>query len=1277
MKSSLKLFVFAVSAPMLFIASSVFAQSPASFFDIFTETEARDEICDICNAIQADITEKELIITSINNDLSVADRDLQLLDTEIDLYDRGMEEAQKALETLRNPKDYAESEGRRYNSADHSAMQRRSTNLWNAYKSGDMTAQEYSDEIAKDFDAPDVAKELEKIKKTIEKEILDSITEMEKSKKEAEKDRLDINAQAAELTLKLEESLTELEELLEVHARCELLCKAGQVNVVDLGIKQEERSAVSSFFDIFTGLFTGPSRILPEPTLQPELLQFPIEIIELDLKPVEPIMLPDNFFDIFTGLSDPVALPVPEPTCQVCDPIEKEIANKESELLRKKGIVEMAGDLVKPYLEMEKNGKTMLEEAEKNLDRLKNPTDYVASEGRRYDGADHSAMQVRSQRLWAAYRAGILSAADLEVEWAKDLDDPDVQRELEDIKEELTEELEDVIDDIEEQLEDLEEKMKEFNEELAKLQKEIADCESKLAVMRITLEECQKQCTEIDDVLGFVDDLLKEDLELWELPTNEGDLEDDEDIDDLVTGDFALPYMCCSDVVPGEKCEPCEEEVNDANVEVSSGGFLCDWLGWFCKEKEEESKYEYDDLTRCVRQSDDKNCLKFDVDNNSVFDERDLNTFELALHGPNDLIIPIDPSGLDGNDGLSFDDYDRLGSCFIDIPACDGLGVSLPSSDFIGLSGNDFLLQGGPGGNPIIGGPVPDDFINIGGGGSDILSGGLGDLPTGLFGPGGDDILGDPPGLDLIGPGGNDPVGPLPSSSEPNMQNDSQVQQVVQAAVQRYLQSNPLGPCEKLEVQVRRLRVGNTVRYTVTIKRVRDNSLCPPIEQCPAETHYESIGVPSTEDCTATCQNNGEGCAVIDTLSDGRTCILCAPLAEGGACGDGRREGNEECEDDTQCQYGMTCSQDCTCVEGDDWAKCGNGVLEQGEECESDSACQFGDKCNLETCTCTPVEPESSTECPDLAYKTNSDCLAECSFGECQYKNYKDVNCFFCVPKDFAPSSSSSRSSQKSAEERCDAPTMDKGTCESSCDGECDKSYTTISGLTCYECEERGPVCGDGNVDPGEECDDGNTSNGDGCDAECQVEPEDTESYCPDGTTDNYATCDSQCSAQGGTCVDEGQTGCYGCIVVNCPGGSYKDECPSSCADGCDVVGSQHGVSCYQCKQSCEDTCAQQGYGPENTDHSSAILSELNGYSCVSGANVSIQTATMGSCSCVGEYSLSVDQTPPVCTGTPCGDVTCGSSESCQDGDTTITVNCNWGGWEKIDKHQFRPVVGN
>ncbi|MCX6750834.1 MAG: DUF4215 domain-containing protein [Candidatus Pacearchaeota archaeon] len=50
-----------------------------------------------------------------------------------------------------------------------------------------------------------------------------------------------------------------------------------------------------------------------------------------------------------------------------------------------------------------------------------------------------------------------------------------------------------------------------------------------------------------------------------------------------------------------------------------------------------------------------------------------------------------------------------------------------------------------------------------------------------------------------------------------------------------------------------------------------------------------------------------------------------------------------------------------------------------------------------------------------------------------------------------------------------------------------------------------GPVCGDGNLDIGEECDDGNTYDGDGCSANCDTEEV---HYCGDGVLDIGEECD-------------------------------------------------------------------------------------------------------------------------------------------------------------------------
>lgn len=288
------------------------------------------------------------------------------------------------------------------------------------------------------------------------------------------------------------------------------------------------------------------------------------------------------------------------------------------------------------------------------------------------------------------------------------------------------------------------------------------------------------------------------------------------------------------------------------------------------------------------------------------------------------------------------------------------------------------------------------------------------------------------------------------------------------------------------------------------------------------------------------------------------------------------------------------------------------------------------------------AKTSAKAEC-DTGTMTKDACEDSCS-GTCyeSYEEFDGLKCFKCV----------GTQASSVAKEQCDPPTETEASCRKDCFGTCSKVYTRKDGVKCFEC-----------IAAEEEEDDQEASSS---------RPQ--TATCPSGQVSDKSICDSQCASQGGTCVQE--NGCYSCVVVNCPNGTHKNECPSSCANGCDVVGTQDGVSCYQCKQSCEETCSKNGYGPETTDHSNAILADLQQYSCVSGAGITIQTAKIGSCNCIGEYSISVDQTKPVCKGSPCGDVVCGSSAQCADGDTTITVSCNWQGWQKVQKHQFKPVFG-
>ena len=80
------------------------------------------------------------------------------------------------------------------------------------------------------------------------------------------------------------------------------------------------------------------------------------------------------------------------------------------------------------------------------------------------------------------------------------------------------------------------------------------------------------------------------------------------------------------------------------------------------------------------------------------------------------------------------------------------------------------------------------------------------------------------------------------------------------------------------------------------------------------------------------------------------------------------------------------------------------------------------------------------------------------------------------------------------------------------------------------------PVCGDGNVDLGEECDDGNTQDGDCCSSSCVVEP--NGSPCDDGL---FCTGVETCSA--GVCQSSGDP---------CSGADGDSHCSESCDEGAD-----------------------------------------------------------------------------------------------------------------------------
>lgn len=500
-----------------------------------------------------------------------------------------------------------------------------------------------------------------------------------------------------------------------------------------------------------------------------------------------------------------------------------------------------------------------------------------------------------------------------------------------------------------------------------------------------------------------------------------------------------------------------------------------------------------------------------------------------------------------------------------------------------------------------------------------------------------------------------------------------------------------------------------------------------PKERCPAHTSFESIAPPSPSGCSKACQNGAGGCAVLQVLSDGRHCIMCGPPIDEGDgfaddVGDPEDDETDLCED-VQCDDGDECTEDecnpetgeCinTPIDGcgeDDPVTCdkdggSNSMAECQRDC--DGTCGYdGGACWM----CTKKKDCSKNDL--LPFSSQAECesvspLCPSPTAECQSHNTDQGDCWGCVPKEvdkLSPCRESDRwqieSEARSAcasqdkihykvtdycwgckdappqREECESPTKTESACRSSCDGTCTKSYTRNDGVKCYDClVEEGTTCPADSVENCSDCSSGfECFSEDGC-SFCRAVVDDGPT-CPSGTVSDRSSCESQCAGQGGVCLDENEDGCFECTVVNCPSGTFKDECPSSCADGCDTAAEQHGVSCFTCKQSCEEFCGSVGLEVAQ-DYSSYILGQLNGHSCVSGAGISVQSASRGDCNCLSVPEINVDTTVPICAGTSCGDVACGQSATCSGGEnTTITVTCNWRGWEQVDEFQFRPVLG-
>ena len=1259
------------------------------------------EECDPCDALRAEIAAKEQELEKKQMDSIGASLAKQVALLDVNRLEKELEAANRIVHELTNPRSWAESNGVRRDSADLRALEDFSNELWDSYQAGDMSAQEYENRLR---------------------------TGMTDEEREARKQRMiaDAKADAASLERKLSKAMDhlgqamnkentldreirelkqEIEELKRKLEDCVNQCKVGPVNLIDdFGLGQSS----SGFLDWLSKLFGGSDSAEPRgdsgsassSSSSPKSRPFPFTSdISVAANGIFP---PIIIFPPLDVLSDEWR--------EKCNPIKQLLKEAEKELEEmNKDLAELNQEAANAALDLWA-AQDDAAQAQSALDSFNNPKSSASSGGRTIDSSDLIIIRMHNAELWQQYRDGDMTAAELEEAWGEGLSDADRERLKQEHKAKL-----------EADLQAAQDALQKAQDALDALERIIADASAAtdelvalIKNLKQRYEDCLKECMQKDTViiggeLEFDDGRpggLRRDIGSGEFDGNDRDYYDERDrphsgndgdvrfgdgirldggetTDDIIkrsdeydentgrlpTGTNTYEYDDSGNLTVSNIGSSGEDGVaidlgpEDTVVE-RQGGILCNIFGFFCPSDGSETREVPTEIVSlnlagaidCVQRPNVLDCDTFDHNSDGAVDMGDLSQWTPTLVGPNGLQFPLQINGMDGNDDLSIDDYSRLNDCLIGgPPSCNGLDFGSPGDDVLlgstpGLGGNDFGLQLQNGNDILLGDRPGNDLINIGGGGNDILFGGppplSDDLPD----------IGDPFSGPLDGGIGLDILGEQPSA-EPNMANDAQVRQVVAAAVAAYLRQNPLGECEKLVVTVRRVRIGNRVRYTVNIRRVPDPTKCPPDDEplifdpirdfdstnvldpgddlisapplddpiisdpiddfigtglppaeCPELSH--GAGDAGKSACERVCSNGD--CKSVNPIRGIGECWVCAP-----------KEFQRDCTDFRN-QQGVSYSNnrsECT-------AEC-------SQECETVVVSDIGRECYY--CRPTDPPPPPKEECPSgTDIEASGPFCSKCPSKECD--NLKTLNdgthCLRCLdPIEETP-----------PPPQCDAPLVDHaGATALETDGfEC--SPVQVGSIVCYDCKE---------------VDDGPT--------------------CPSGTTDSKSACESVCDAEGGTCVEE--NGCYSCLVVNCGPGAFKNECPSTCADGCDVVGQEGSVTCYACKEpqlSCEDLCAQHGFGPESTDHSNAILAELNGHSCVSGAGITIQTARVNDCNCIGDFSIDINTTVPTCD-TPCGVIDCNSSTTCPgpEPNSTITATCSWGGWEKVQKHQFRPIFGN
>ena len=206
-------------------------------------------------------------------------------------------------------------------------------------------------------------------------------------------------------------------------------------------------------------------------------------------------------------------------------------------------------------------------------------------------------------------------------------------------------------------------------------------------------------------------------------------------------------------------------------------------------------------------------------------------------------------------------------------------------------------------------------------------------------------------------------------------------------------------------------------------------------------------------------------------------------------------------------------------------------------------------------------------------------------------------------------------------------------------------SSPTTTEATTEESTGPAPLCGNGELDPGEACDDGDTDNTDACLADCTL------ATCGDGFVQaGFEQCDDANDADDDSCI----AGCYAAScgdghlyvgVETCDDGNQLDN--DECASDCTVAPPMCGNGKVEADEACDDG---------NADDTDNCVTGCHKWSCGDGHVHAVFEA------CDDGNADNTDAC--VDDGSKCVDASCGDGylfagvEACDDGNLDGTDDC-------------------